>query len=255
MKKIICLVIAAVMSVCLLASVLQHNVCIDNFNTNNYMDEQIHGELEPYTNVVDYFSLDDFMNEFANDILCVTSSTGKINESNSKLSSFSRNRLTEKSIYIPCVGKAPVELRQKEGYPTVSFFYEEEYGEPWVWYFLETKDGSNAYIKIMYLDTMLTNEEILEANKNTVSWTINRINPQNSEITTDGVIGEYTTNKTIELNDKYVIATQTTLEDSRIKVEFVCDEALVVICAKPDLLTEDWYSNFEINAIDFNISK
>lgn len=258
MKKSVCITMAIVICSCLLVCLSKDNTFVSEIQAKVSVDEKKVTDVSPVTQINDYYSIDHFLNEFAEDISCINSSiinntensissellsSNSLNEDSVILSSFSSNRLNENSIYIPCVNNLPVELRQTEGYPTISFFPEEEYGQPWIWYFIETEDGSNAYIKIMYLDTVLEDEKIIEANSEGVIWTINQIplQTQSAVSTLDNVDS---TNRIITLSDKKVTAVQTSSEsDARVKVQFVYDEVLVVICAKPDLLTDNWFSN------------
>lgn len=251
MKKMVCIIIVIVICGCLLVGLVKDNTFDGNIKSKIEFDKQSSVEVPPVLQAKNYLSIDGFLHDFVNDIAYCDSSEMKGNENSDVFSSFSSNRLNDNSIYIPWLNNSLVDLRQEEGYPAISFFYEEAYAQPWIWYFLKTEDGSNAYIKIMYLDTVLEGKEISEANSRGVEWTINKISPKSrsASSTQDSIVSA---SRTISLKEKNVISKKAvTKNDARVKVQFVYDEILVVICAKPELLTDDWFSGLEFKKVQF----
>ncbi len=159
------------------------------------------------------------------------------------------NILTGKTtIRIPYFAGQPFPIRDLKGYAKVSLFPYELYEKPVFWYHCRI-DGQDVGIKIMHLSESVTEY----AKDHLCSEVIRSIYP--SAVNIDNyqqlnpnyrVIYE----QPLQLADREASAMFCEVYDEeRVRVFFAYDDVLVLVITKPDVMTNDFWSEFSLGDI------
>lgn len=144
---------------------------------------------------------------------------------------------TDKSFPQPMLDHKPIPYRDKEGFSNITFFVEELYGLPWIWYYPQVSTGGNFYISMTYLPDSEKQRHM------TAAEVIKELSPNSANIDNLGSDHERIYNKQIKLNDREVTALVMEYNDStRDSIFFVYDDLLVRVRCDPNVWTEEWFS-------------
>lgn len=146
----------------------------------------------------------------------------------------------DRSIPQPMLNNKPITYRNKEGFSNISFFVNELYGLPWIWYFPSVSTGENFYISVTYLpDSIIGKQKIM-----TASEVIKELSPNSANIDNLGKQHESIYNHQIMLSDREVTALIIEYkEDTRDSIFFVYDNLLVLVRCDSEVWSEQWFSS------------
>ena len=149
-----------------------------------------------------------------------------------------------RSVPQPMLDNKSITYRNKEGFSNITFFVNELYGLPWIWYFPTVSTGENFYIAITYLPDV-------ERQRNmTASEVIKELSPKSANIDNLGDQHESIYNKQMKLNDVEVTALVIEYkEDTRDIIFFVYEDLLVMVRCNSDVWSDQWFSTLSFDAI------
>ena len=152
----------------------------------------------------------------------------------------------DRSIPQPMLDNKPITYRNKEGFSNITFFVNELYSLPWIWYFPSVSTGENFYIGVAYLP-----DSIIEKQKNmTASKVIKELSPNSANIDNLGNQHKRIYNKQMKLNDREVAALVIEYkEDTRDNIFFVYDGLLVLVRCDSGVWSEQWFSSLSFKTI------
>ena len=152
----------------------------------------------------------------------------------------------DKSIPQPMLDNKPITYRNTEGFSNITFFVNELYGLPWIWYFPSVSTGENYYISVTYLP-----DSIIEKQKNmTASEVIKELSPNSANIDNLGKQHESIYNRQITLSDREVAALVIEYkEDTRDNIFFVYDDLLVLVRCDFEVWSDQWFSTLSFDTI------
>ena len=146
----------------------------------------------------------------------------------------------------PLIDNKPITYRNKEGFSNITFFVNELYGLPWIWYFPSVSSGENFYISVTYLP-----DSIIEKQKNmTASEVIKELSPNSANIDNLGKQHESIYNRQITLSDREVTALVIEYkEDTRDNIFFVYDDLLVLVRCNTEVWSDQWLLTLSFDTI------
>ena len=149
-----------------------------------------------------------------------------------------------RSVPQPMLDNKPITYRNKEGFSNITFFVNELYGLPWIWYFPSVSTAENFYIAITYLPDG-------ERQRNmTASEVIKELSPNSANIDNLGKQHENICNRQIALGDREVTALVIEYkEDTRDSIFFVCEDLLVMVRCNSDVWSDQWFSTLSFDTI------
>lgn len=149
-----------------------------------------------------------------------------------------------RSVPQPMLDNKSITYRNKEGFSNITFFVNELYGLPWIWYFPTVSTGENFYIAITYLPDG-------ERQRNmTASEVIKELSPNSANIDNLGKQHENICNRQIALGDREVTALVIEYkEDTRDSIFFVCEDLLVMVRCNSDVWSDQWFSTLSFDTI------
>lgn len=137
----------------------------------------------------------------------------------------------------------PMAYRDEEGFSNITFFADELYDLPWVWYHPHVATGENYYIKITYVPA-----GVAQGNQ-TASEVIAALSPNAANVGNLGKHHKSIENRQIRLADREVTATVFEYkDDARCSVMFVYGDLLVEVRGNPDLWDEAWFATLSFEA-------
>lgn len=144
----------------------------------------------------------------------------------------------------PMLDNKSITYRNKEGFSNITFFVNELYGLPWIWYFPTVSTGENFYIAITYLPDG-------ERQRNmTASEVIKELSPNSANIDNLGKQHESICNRQIALGDREVTALIIEYkEDTRDSIFFVYEDLLVMVRCNSDVWSDQWFSTLSFDTI------
>ena len=149
-----------------------------------------------------------------------------------------------RSVPQPMLDNKSITYRNKEGFSNITFFVNELYGLPWIWYFPTVSTGENFYIAITYLPDG-------ERQRNmTASEVIKELSPNSANIDNLGNQHESICNRQIALGDREVTALIIEYkEDTRDSIFFVYEDLLVMVRCNSDVWSDQWFSTLSFDTI------
>lgn len=149
-----------------------------------------------------------------------------------------------RSVPQPMLDNKSITYRNKEGFSNITFFVNELYGMPWIWYFPTVSTGENFYIAITYLPDG-------ERQRNmTASEVIKELSPNSANIDNLGKQHESICNRQIALGDREVTALIIEYkEDTRDSISFVYEDLLVMVRCNSDVWSDQWFSTLSFDTI------
>ena len=149
-----------------------------------------------------------------------------------------------RSVPQPMLDNKSITYRNKEGFSNITFFVNELYGLPWIWYFPTVSTGENFYIAITYLPDV-------ERQRNmTASEVIKELSPNSANIDNLGKQHENICNRQIALGDREVTALVIEYkEDTRDSIFFVYEDLLVMVRCNSDVWSDQWFSTLSFDTI------
>ena len=149
-----------------------------------------------------------------------------------------------RSVPQPMLDNKSITYRNKEGFSNITFFVNELYGLPWIWYFPTVSTGENFYIAITYLPDG-------ERQRNmTASEVIKEFSPNSANIDNLGKQHESICNRQIALGDREVTALIIEYkEDTRDSIFFVYEDLLVMVRCNSDVWSDQWFSTLSFDTI------
>ena len=149
-----------------------------------------------------------------------------------------------RSVPQPMLDNKLITYRNKEGFSNITFFVNELYGLPWIWYFPTVSTGENFYIAITYLPDG-------ERQRNmTASEVIKELSPNSANIDNLGKQHENICNRQIGLGDREVTALVIEYkEDTRDSIFFVYEDLLVMVRCNSDVWSDQWFSTLSFDTI------
>ena len=149
-----------------------------------------------------------------------------------------------RSVPQPMLDNKSITYRNKEGFSNITFFVNELYGLPWIWYFPTVSTGENFYIAITYLPDG-------ERQRNmTASEVIKELSPNSANIDNLGKQHENICNRQIALGDREVTALVIEYkEDIRDSIFFVYEDLLVMVRCNSDVWSDQWFSTLSFDTI------
>lgn len=149
-----------------------------------------------------------------------------------------------RSVPQPMLDNKSITYRNKEGFSNITFFVNELYGLPWIWYFPTVSTGENFYIAITYLPDG-------ERQRNmTASEVIKELSPNSANIDNLGNQHESICNRQISLGDREVTALIIEYkEDTRDSIFFVYEDLLVMVRCNSDVWSDQWFSTLSFDTI------
>ena len=149
-----------------------------------------------------------------------------------------------RSVPQPMLDNKSITYRNKEGFSNITFFVNELYGLPWIWYFPTVSTGENFYIAITYLPDG-------ERQRNmTASEVIKELSPNSANIDNLGNQHESICNRQISLGDREVTALIIEYkEDTRDSFFFVYEDLLVMVRCNSDVWSDQWFSTLSFDTI------
>ena len=144
----------------------------------------------------------------------------------------------------PMLDNKSITYRNKEGFSNITFFVNELYGLPWIWYFPTVSTGENFYIAITYLPDG-------ERQRNmTASEVIKELSPNSANIDNLGKQHESICNRQIALGDREVTALVIEYkEDTRDSIFFVYEDLLVMVRCNSEVWSDQWFSTLSFDTI------
>ena len=151
---------------------------------------------------------------------------------------------SDKSFPHPMLEGDPITYRNEEGFSNVTFFGNELYNLPWIWYFPTVSTGENFYIAITYLP------DFERLRNMTASEVIKELSPKSANIDNLGDQHESIYNKQMKLNDREVTALVIEYkEDTRDSIFFVYEDLLVMVRCNSDVWSDQWFSTLSFDTI------
>lgn len=149
-----------------------------------------------------------------------------------------------RSVPQPMLDNKSITYRNKEGFSNITFFVNELYGLPWIWYFPTVSTGENFYIAITYLPDG-------ERQRNmTASEVIKELSPNSANIDNLGKQHESICNRQIALGGREVTALIIEYkEDTRDSIFFVYEDLLVMVRCNSDVWSDQWFSTLSFDTI------
>ena len=149
-----------------------------------------------------------------------------------------------RSVPQPMLDNKSITYRNKEGFSNITFFVNELYGLPWIWYFPTVSTGENFYIAITYLPDG-------ERQRNmTASEVIKELSPNSANIDNLGKQHENICNRQIALGDREVTALVIEYkEDTRDSIFFVYEDLFVMVRCNSDVWSDQWFSTLSFDTI------
>ena len=149
-----------------------------------------------------------------------------------------------RSVPQPMLDNKSITYRNKEGFSNITFFVNELYGLPWIWYFPTVSTGENFYIAITYLPDG-------ERQRNmTASEVIKELSPNSANIDNLGKQHESICNRQIALGDREVTALVIEYkEDTRDSIFFVYEDLLVMVRCNSEVWSDQWFSTLSFDTI------
>ena len=149
-----------------------------------------------------------------------------------------------RSVPQPMLDNKSITYRNKEGFSNITFFVNELYGLPWIWYFPTVSTGENFYIAITYLPDV-------ERQRNmTASEVIKELSPKSANIDNLGDQHESIYNKQMKLNDREVTALVIEYKEAtRDSIFFVYEDLLVMVRCNSDVWSDQWFSTLSFDTI------
>ena len=149
-----------------------------------------------------------------------------------------------RSVPQPMLDNKSITYRNKEGFSNITFFVNELYGLPWIWYFPTVSTGENFYIAITYLPDG-------ERQRNmAASEVIKELSPNSANIDNLGKQHESICNRQIALGDREVTALIIEYkEDTRDSIFFVYEDLLVMVRCNSDVWSDQWFSTLSFDTI------
>ena len=149
-----------------------------------------------------------------------------------------------RSVPQPMLDNKTITYRNKEGFSNITFFVNELYGLPWIWYFPTVSTGENFYIAITYLPDV-------ERQRNmTASEVIKELSPKSANIDNLGDQHESIYNKQMKLNDHEVTALVIEYKEAtRDSIFFVYEDLLVMVRCNSDVWSDQWFSTLSFDTI------
>ncbi len=209
---------------------------------NNTSDDDVSGL---YQTTFSFDSYKDMIKAFFNDD---TNSSSAIQELKKHMDEsythFVDSVNTDKSFPQPFIDNKPITYRNKEGFSNITFFVNELYELPWIWYFPHVSTGENLYISMTYLQDS-------EKQRNmTASEVIKKLSPDSANIDNLGTQHENIYNKQMKLNDREVTAlVMEYKEGTRDSIFFVYDDFLVHITYNSEVWSEQWFSSLSFKSV------
>ncbi len=153
-------------------------------------------------------------------------------------------KLNSQNAAVPYLRNDVIKLRNKEGYPTITFYFSELYGLPCLFYHPEVSTGENFYIKIIYLPDVIIESETTPVSSPTASDIIKKISPNSLKVNNPGEQDEKIYNQNIKLRDYEVEALIIEYKTSnRESIQFIYEGMLVEVRCDMDVWGEQWFSN------------
>ena len=145
---------------------------------------------------------------------------------------------SDKSFPHPMLEGNPIIYRNKEGFSNITFFGNELYNLPWIWYFPTVSTGENFYIAITYLPDS-------ESQRNMIaSDVIKELSPKSPNVNNLGEQHQSIYNQQITLKDREVTALIVDYKtDTRNSIFFVYDDLLVMVRCDPKVWSEQWFAS------------
>ena len=153
---------------------------------------------------------------------------------------------TDKAFPHPTLNGEPIPYRNQEGFSNITFFADELYGLPWVWYFPEVSTGENFYIAVTYLpDDLTTTSE-----SQTASEVIRVLSHESPNLHNLGDQHKSIRNREIPLRDRTVTALVVEYkDDTRSSILFVYDDLLVLVRCNPTVWSEAWFASLGFDPV------
>ena len=149
-----------------------------------------------------------------------------------------------RSVPQPMLDNKSITYRNKEGFSNITFFVNELYGLPWIWYFPTVSTGENFYIAITYLPDGERQRNL------TASEVIKELSPNSANIDNLGKQHENICNRQIALGDREVTALVIEYkEDTRDSIFFVYEDLLVMVRCNSDVWSDQWFSTLSFDTI------
>ena len=219
---------------------------------NNNVPEEL-SHTKNYESVADLIK--GFSNDFSDDILRDIDEM-QSEDGGGSFRKFVENRKTAKNLHIPYFNNSPMPTREKDEYSNIALFINELFKQPSIWFYPPAGE-SNAYIAVTYLETLLSDEIIREANEKGCSWLLKQIDPEFLNVDNLKSYPEYEKTiksiyeKEIALQKKHVKAViREFYDDSRQLIFFVYDGLLIRVCADPEFSTPDWFKSIDFRPVE-----
>ena len=254
MKKIASIIIVAIML--LLSSCSEAPISINENPTNG-------SDSFPMIHSIWYDSIKELTEDFLygimeNEIMEVTmiDRGNDYTKVSTQYTEFAQNRRIENTIHVPYYMDDVIEFENLDGSFNMLINPRDSYGQPCIKYYPKF-DETNTYIQVMYLNEMLTNKEIEEANINGAPWLMNEINPHGKGERPYPGYDEYIIEKEIKLQNRTVktLIGKWDNGDPRIYVHFVFDNMLIFVCGMEYNLTPEWFAGLDFRPIIIDESK
>ena len=145
---------------------------------------------------------------------------------------------SDKSFPHPMLEGDPITYRNEEGFSNVTFFGNELYNLPWIWYFPTVSTGENFYISITYLPDSENQRNMI------ASDVIKELSPKSPNVNNLGEQHQSIYNQQITLKDREVTALIVDYKtDTRNSIFFVYDDLLVMVRCDPKVWSEQWFAS------------
>lgn len=221
---------------------------ISAFSPNARHDPSSDGPGEP-----DVYGKTGFrsLNEMSRYLLSAGGSEGRYADTRSGfVHPYITHSIQNGGITMPFRNGSPIRLRNAEGYPAITTFESELYGQPWIWF--HSGEGSDSVtIKMMYMDAFDFAYESLSC-----SEVIGAISPDFPNIDSICSASSYADiyESEMQLEDRLVSTlVYDVRNDERQITTFLYDNMLVKVVAKPHVADWKWFQSFSIRTLSENI--
>ncbi len=149
--------------------------------------------------------------------------------------------LQANGVPIPLLAGKQMPLRDREGFSNISFYMNELYGLPWIWYHPFAESGRNFYITVTVIPETVSDE----LKNGSASALIRALSPDspNTHNAQESTRLKQVSEREIALKDRTVMSlTYEYHDDSRVHTQFIYDDLLIRVCGDPAEWDEQWFA-------------
>lgn len=223
------------------------NLCLCACNTTNSPNTF---ENNPSPSVIYPFyfdSLTDFQHSINKDERKLHDELSQQNANQKVIENFDVfvNKLKSQGIIAPHINNQALNLRNEEGFSSISLYPSEQYDLPCVFYHPAVSTGENLYIKMTYLpDSIMQTQERL-----TASAVRKKLAPNSANIGNLGEQHKSIYEQKIQLADREVTALVIEYKaDKRNSTIFVYNDMLIEVRNNPNVWTEEWFATLSFDS-------